>query len=64
MIGHTSPALALSISGWSGGRTVVAVPTTGHRAASISLAFGSFTAFLSAGHDVAVLSLVGTGGCE
>ncbi|KAH8635007.1 hypothetical protein IG631_10407 [Alternaria alternata] len=62
--GHTSPSLALSMSGWSGGRTVVAVPTTGQRASSISWALVSLTVFLRAGHDVASLPWVGTGGCE
>jgi hypothetical protein len=52
------------MSGWSGGRTVVAVPTTGHSASSIFCAWGSLTVFLSAGHDVAVVLLLGTGGCD
>lgn len=44
---------------------VVAVPTIGHRALSISWARGCLmTLFLRAGHAVAVVSLVGTGGCE
>ena len=61
--GHTSPSLALSISGWSGGRTVVAVPTTGQSASSIFWASGSLTLFFSAGHCVAVLDADVTGGC-
>jgi hypothetical protein len=43
---------------------VVAVPTTGQRASSISWALVSLTVFLRAGHDVASLPWVGTGGCE
>lgn len=46
------------------GRTVVAVPTTGQRASSICCDLGSFTAEFSAGHCVAVVEDVGTGGCD
>jgi hypothetical protein len=55
--GQTSSGPALSISGWSGGSTVVAVPTTGQRASSSSWALGSLTADLSAGQEVASVEL-------
>jgi hypothetical protein len=60
--GHTSPSPAFIMSGWSGGRTVVAVPTTGHSASSIFLASGWVRLFLRTGHCVAVVEEDGTGG--